>query len=427
MLDTTLADFIDWEVKGVMRIKNGYGYRVFLRYMDGSERLQQKSGFATQKEAQKAREITVSELHAGTYVVYSNVTMEEFMQFWLQEDVGKRLDAEGSYSTFSYNVKNHIIPALGKKKMKDINKGDIQKLYNEKAAQSVSVAKMCKTVLNIAFRFAVQKKFVNVNPTIGTTLPKKVKKQKYHTRNIDSARTLTKEQIDLLIEKSKDTPIHMMVLFNVLMGLRRSEIIGVKYSDIDYIERTLKIERQLGRRMNSKKEDFAPKTFTKQEIDPKTMSSRRTLPIPDYVFEAILKERERYEKNRNRRKREFQDLDYICCSTYGRPRSKGFHWKYYKQLLKDCGLPDIRWHDLRSTYCTFLLKNDFNPKAVSKLMGHAKEIITVDVYGDKRNIIEDVVPEITDYINDVLPNTRTSQELAEEMLEIVPDVGPYLM
>jgi len=48
-------------------------------------------------------------------------------------------------------------------------------------------------------------------------------------------------------------------------------------------------------------------------------------------------------------------------------------------LLKDCGLPDIRWHDLRATFCTMLLKNDFSPKAVAKLMGHAKEIVTIDV------------------------------------------------
>ncbi len=115
---------------------------------------------------------------------------------------------------------------------------------------------------------------------------------------------------------------------------------------------------------------------------------------------------------------------YICCSTYGRPRSRDFHWTHYKKWLKDCGLPDIRWHDLRSTYCTFLLKNDFNPKAVSKLMGHAKEIITVDVYGDNKNIIEDAVPEISDYIEEVLPKR---QEMTEEMLEIVPDVSPYLV
>lgn len=80
--------------------------------------------------------------------------------------------------------------------------------------------------------------------------------------------------------------------------------------------------------MNTKKEDFAPKTFTKQEIGLKTESSYRVLSIPDYVFEAILQEREKYERNKRRRGDAFQDMGYICCSTYGRPRSKSYHWKY---------------------------------------------------------------------------------------------------
>lgn len=63
--------------------------------------------------------------------------------------------------------------------------------------------------------------------------------------------------------------------------------------------------------MNTKKEDFAPKTFTKQEVDLKTESSHRVLSIPDYVFEAILQEREKYEENKSRRSTKFQDLDYI--------------------------------------------------------------------------------------------------------------------
>lgn len=94
----------------------------------------------------------------------------------------------------------------------------------------------------------------------------------------------------------------------------------------------------------------------------------------------------------------------MCGSAYGRPRSKGFHCKYYKRLLAENGLPDIRWHDLRSTYCTLLLKEAFNPKAVSMLMGHAKEIITMDVYADNRGIIAEGVPEIEEYMKEVLPN-----------------------
>lgn len=241
--------------------------------------------------------------------------------------------------------------------------------------------------------------------------------------------TLTLEQIYILLEKSKDTPIHMQVLFNVLMGLRRSEINGLKYSDVDYINRTLKVERQLGRVHDADKEDFAPKTLTKKEVGLKTESSYRELPILDIVFEAILEERQKYERNRSRRINDksnpFFDGNYICCSSYGRPRSKGVHRKYYKQLLAENGLPDIRWHDLRTTYCTLFLKESFNPKAVSKLMGHAKEIITINTYGDNTNIIADGVSEIEAYMKEVLPDSEEEKRFKQELLEIVLDVSEY--
>ena len=76
--DLSLQQYVEWEVKNVMPIKGKYGYRVILKYMDGSERPQQKSGFATEKEANAARDKTIGELYAGTYVVYSNVSVEGF-------------------------------------------------------------------------------------------------------------------------------------------------------------------------------------------------------------------------------------------------------------------------------------------------------------------------------------------------------------
>ena len=256
---------------------------------------------------------------------------------------------------------------------------------------------------------------------------KKIAKKPYHTRNIDTQKTLNMDQILILLEASRNTPIHMQVLFNVLMGLRRREINGVKYSDVDYINRTLRVQRQLGKKLNTKKEDFAPKTFTKQEVRLKTPSSYRDLPIPDYVFEAILEQRKIYERNRSHRATVFEDLDYICCSATGRPRSKDFHWTHYKKLLKENGLPNIRWHDLRSTFCTLLLKNDFNPKAVSKLMGHAKEIITMDVYGDNRGIIADCVDEIQPFIDEVLPAEDEDSEIKTENIEVVIPADDYLV
>ena len=93
----------------------------------------------------------------------------------------------------------------------------------------------------------------------------------------------------------------MQVLFNVLMGLRRQEINGLKYSDVDYINCTLSVERQLGKELNRSQNTIDDKTMTKKELPLKSSSSKRVLSIPDYVFEAILEERKIYERNKSRR------------------------------------------------------------------------------------------------------------------------------
>ena len=424
-LDLNLQRYVEWEVSNVMPIKEKIGYRVFLKYMDGTVRPQQKAGFQTEKEANASRDKTIGELYAGTYVVYANVRVKDFMEFWMEEDIRNRVGSSETYDTFGSVVRLHIVPKLGSKKMVDITRGDIQKLYNEKTEYSISIARLVKTVMNVSMRYAVEKKIIPVSPAEGVNLPKKVEKKPYHTRNIDTQKTLTMAQIQILLEASKDTAIHMQVLFNVLMGLRRREINGVKYSDVDYINRTLRVQRQLGTKLGTKKEDFPPEAYRKQEVRLKTPSSYRTLPIPDYVFEAILEQRKIYERNRSRRPNSFQDFGYICCSSYGRPRSKAFHWAHYKKLLKENGLPDIRWHDLRSTFCTLLLKNNFNPKAVSKLMGHAKELITMDVYGDNRGIIADCVDEIQAFIDEVIPDETEKKEVDEEFIDVVIPAEDY--
>ena len=89
-------------------------------------------------------------------------------------------------------------------------------------------------------------------------------------------------------------------------------------------------------------------------------------------------------------------------------------------------MPDIRWHDLRSTFCTILLKNDFNPKAVSKLMGHAKELITMDVYGDNKGIIADCVDELQPFIDEVMLDIETDGILVTEDIDVVVAADSFL-
>lgn len=84
MLDLSLKNYVDWRVAQVIPVRSGFGYRVFLKYPDGSEKPQQKSGFKTEREANKAREKTIAELYNGTFVVYAKVNVADFMSFWLE-------------------------------------------------------------------------------------------------------------------------------------------------------------------------------------------------------------------------------------------------------------------------------------------------------------------------------------------------------
>ena len=133
----------------------------------------------------------------------------------------------------------------------------------------------------------------------------------------------------------------------------------------------------------------------------------KSVDIPDILFEAIIEEQKKYEKNKRRRinckTTPFIDDNYICCSTLGHSRSKGFHQKYYAKLLEENNLPKIRFHDLRHTYGTILLKANFDAKAVSKILGHSSEIITVDVYCDTEEIIYDCLETLEPFISEIAP------------------------
>ena len=130
MIDTKLQNYIDYEVKPVIKIKNSYGYRVILKYADGTERVRQKSGFVSVKEATQDRDSTVGKLFGGTYCVYENIKVSEFMEFWLENDIKTRVRSYETYYNFKGIVKNHINPYLGNKKIDLVSKSDIQSLYN---------------------------------------------------------------------------------------------------------------------------------------------------------------------------------------------------------------------------------------------------------------------------------------------------------
>lgn len=408
--------YIDYKVYSVLKLKDKYGFKVKLIFNDETEVIKQIGGFKRKSDANSERDNVVAQLKNHTYVVESRIKFKEFSEYWLEEVMKKDLKYN-SYMAYRNVINNYANPFLGELYVNQINIGHIQKFYNDVTEKHKSVARLSKAVFNTLFDYAKEKNLVQVNPAINVKLPKNVEEVNTKVLNINMDKTLSLEEAKLLIEKSKDTPIYLHILFALLTGLRKQEINGLKYKDIDFVNRKIYLSRQLGIDPNKSKEECAKKTYTKQEIALKSYSSERILDIPDMLFEAILEERKKYNKNKNRRINDktnpFLDLGYICCSTYGHPRSKGFHVRYYKKLLKDNNLPDIPFHDLRHTYTTLLLINNFDLKAVSQLLGHSNTIITANVYFDKNRIVVDCENELQSYIDRVKPEDEIDTTITD--------------
>ena len=211
--------YVEYKVYSVTTIKDGYGFRVLLTFADESTKTQQHAGFRTKKEANAYRDEVIGQLHTGTYIVYGKIRVEEFMIFWL-EDIMRPRVSDGTYMSYRNAIRNYIIPQIGKMYMSTLNQGYIRKLYNSVAEKYESVAKLTRTIMKTSLDYALSKNVLAMNPAKGISLPKNVKKEEYHVLKIDEKKTLTLPQVLKLIEASKETPIHMQILFVALMGCR---------------------------------------------------------------------------------------------------------------------------------------------------------------------------------------------------------------
>lgn len=250
-----IIKYIDYKVYNITKIKNKYGFRIVLTLDNNDKRIVQHSGFEKKEQAEKEKCRVIAELENRTYVVYTNVTVKTYMEYWFEYEAPNRIKSYNSFMSYRNVIFNHIIPRIGNIKLVQLTSDIIRKLYKEVKAYSHSVCELVQVVMKACLFDAKDNKLVPTNEALGVEIPKSdeeiekevttEKQDSYNTLVIDEKKTFTIEQVVTIIKASKDTPIYLHVLFASLMGLRKSEINGIKYSDIDFINRKLKIEIQL--------------------------------------------------------------------------------------------------------------------------------------------------------------------------------------
>ena len=213
MLDNELFNktYIDYKLYSVIKLKDKYGFRLKLFFNDDTVDMIQIGGFTKKSEATAERDKVASQLINHTFVVQPKIKFEVYMRYWLDKEI-----KPGKYNTYmSYRnvIENYAIPFLGNLNLIQINMGHIQKFYNDTASKYESIARLAKTIMQTAMKYAKDKNLIEADPTANISLPKTIEKKEYKTVVIKEEQVLNVEQIKTLIEASKSTPIYLQVLF----------------------------------------------------------------------------------------------------------------------------------------------------------------------------------------------------------------------
>ena len=312
----------------------------------------------TYKEAEKKLAVAMGDAARG--LVYDeNQTLGKYITRWLTDSAKHAVKAT-SYRAYESQIRNHIVPALGKVKLSRLTPAHLQALYAAKLCEGMKPAsvRQIHAILHKALEQAVRFNLIPTNPA-GKVDPPKVRQEEITP--------LAAEQASKLLDVTRNERDRFEALYVLALttGLRIGELIGLKWSDIDLDARRLRVSRQLQRSQEGL-------IFT----EPKA-ASRRTVDLPPSTVETLKRQVEETLKAGGAH----QDNDLVFAGDLGEPIGpERVTQRAFKPLLKRAGLPEIRFHDLRHTFATLLLARGVRPTYVQRALGHASVKMTLDRY-----------------------------------------------
>ena len=276
--------------------------------------------------------------------------------------------AYNTYSGYKTNIFKHIVPNIGNIKLTKLQASDIQDMYN----------KLHKTTLNPCGTLSSQSIYY-----IHSTLRKALKdayKQHYITTNpIDfvtppkvekfEAQFLNARELKLLLDELKNTDIYLPTLLAAGLGLRRGEVLALKYSDINFNENTISISK-----------NYISMKGTYMIGDVKTKKSKRVLAVSANIMSALKNRYEFYLLEKNVFGNNFNKEGYINTNDRGNIIHCSIWDQELKKHLKKINLPKIRIHDLRHSNASLMIKQGVPMKVASERLGHSKISTTMDLY-----------------------------------------------
>ncbi|RNB79034.1 site-specific integrase [Brevibacillus panacihumi] len=349
------------------------------------------SGFKTKKEAEKFLAEKVSEVAQGRYTEPSKETFGEYLETWLED---KKLQVRPStWKTYDWLARCYVIPQLGKMEISKIKPAALQKFYHQlqnrdeplSARTVIQVHLLIKASLDRAVKWGM----IPNNPTGAVDPPRYRKKE---------MEIWTEDEVRKFLEAAESHRLFGAFHLAVSTGMRMGEILGLRWSDIDFTKRSLSISQALA---------IGEKGYVLQE--PKTKSGKRSIALSQSSMIVLEKHKRKQAAEKLRAGSIYRDQGLVFASTVGTPiNSRNFARVYYN-LRKKADVTPINFHSIRHTHASLMLKQGVHPKVVSERLGHSNISITLDTYS---HVIPGLQQAAIDHFDDVLFGSQTVDKKA---------------
>ncbi len=302
--------------------------------------------------------------------VKEKVYLSEFLQSWL--DVTKPDLQTTTYDGYVHILSKHIKPYFADKKslLHELKAHDLSLYYSEKVASGLNPNTVLKHhgIIRTALQYAVDSSLIQTNIADAA---KKPKRRKFTASYYNS------EELNALFQATSGTVIEIVVLLTAYYGLRRSEVLGLKWDNIDFRNQSISIFHKVVRTFNEN-----GKLAFSAEDEMKTTSSRRTFPLNDDLIERLQEQKNNQLENMRVAGKEYSVdyQDYVCVDALGCLLKPDFISHKFRKILESHNLRKIRFHDLRHSCATLLLHLGFDMKAIQEWLGHATMQTTANLY-----------------------------------------------
>ncbi len=296
----------------------------------------------------------------------ANMQVTEYLPEWLESH--KPNVSKTTYNGYKTMIESRMIPyfkGLGDLRVKDITGDEINDYYQSLREDGLkgTSAQRHHGMLHLAFKAAVKRRIIPTNPVDQADRPKA-------TQYIGKYYNAT--ELKELLDKTEDDPIHIVILLAAYFGLRRSEVLGLKWSAVDFENETVSVSHKV---IEEDGEVIGMDVM-------KTKSSYRTLPLIPQVKEALLKEKEKQAEMKKVMRRSYKTkyADYICVDAIGELITPNYVTDHFRVILRTNNLKQIRFHDLRHSCASLLLAQGVPMKMIQDWLGHSDMGTTANIY-----------------------------------------------